>query len=353
MKAAPRQAPIMTVTMSADLAPLSQEADDTVDSAVGWWRRARSSLKVPGTLVRLAFYDPEHIPERLTIYSVDKQAESARSWAQRAREAEPETLVAVLADTQRRRTVSTARIDGAVAGTPFFIALVPAYIAFLRQEVRFHLRVAALYGEDPADPRIAADFLVLRGVHRTTESALAELDAVRANPLPPHRKRTPLRSWYQVVVSVLILAGFIRAPEENEPTNVTLGRKVLRAIGLVVAGTIWILTWVVPITFMIVMSWACESDARRFGERVMTRYADEGDDIAVAMARADRRAGTNKAVTFARGAIVAVSIALPLALIASTLLAGGGPLGVNVTDTAAAVAALALVLGVSAAAIRG
>ena len=61
---------------------------------------------------------------------------------------------------------STARIDGAVAGTPFFIALVPAYIAFLRQEVRFHLRVAALYGKDPADPQVAADFLVLRGVHK-------------------------------------------------------------------------------------------------------------------------------------------------------------------------------------------
>ena len=88
---------------------------------------------------------------------------------------------------------------------------------------------------------------------------------------------------------------------------------------------IWILTWVVPVTFMIVMSWACESDARRFGQRVMTLYADEGSDIAIAIARADHKAGGNKAVSFARGTLVVLSVALPLALIASTVLAGSGP----------------------------
>ena len=121
----------------------------------------------------------------------------------------------------------------------------------------------------------------------------------------------------------------------------------------VVAAAIWILTWVVPVTFMIVMSWACESDARRFGQRVMTRYADDDADIAVAMARADRKAGGNRAVTVARGALVVLSVALPLALIASTVLARSGPLGLDLPKAAGALAALALVIGVSAAAIRG
>ena len=128
-------------------------------------------------LVRLARRDPHHIPERLTIYEADRHADGARAWARRARDAAPESSPAVLADSQRRRTISTARIDGAVAGTPFFIALVPAYIAFLRQEVRFHLRVAALYGHDPADLRVAADFLVLRGV-RGPRAGLADLEVV-------------------------------------------------------------------------------------------------------------------------------------------------------------------------------
>ena len=317
-----------------------------------WWTHARNSLRVPGVLLRLALYDPRHIPERLTIYSVDKQADTARSWAQRMHEAEPETPVAVLADAQRRRTVSTARIDGAVAGTPFFIALVPAYIAFLRQELRFHLRVAALYGHDPADPDVAADFLVLRGVHKDSEHALAELDVVRANPLPEHRERTPLKSWYQAVVTVLILAGFMQAPEENGAKQVTFAQKVLGALRFIVAALIWVLTWVVPVTFMIVMSWACESDARRFGQRVLTRYGDEDSTIAVAMARADRKAGGNRAVSFARGALVVLSVALPLALVASVVL-GHGPLGLDLPRAAGALAALALVIGVSIVAVRG
>ena len=103
----------------------------------GLWARARNSLRVPGVLVRLARRDPHHIPERLTIYTVDRHADEARVWARRARDAAPESTPAVLADGQRRRATSTARIDGAVAGTPFFIALVPAYIAFLRRRCGF------------------------------------------------------------------------------------------------------------------------------------------------------------------------------------------------------------------------
>ena len=173
--------------------PAGLDADAEMEESgerSGAGARARDSLRVPGALVRLARRDPHHIPERLTIYSVDRQADRAREWARRAWEAEPESSPAVLADGQRRRTISTARIDGAVAGTPFFIALVPAYIAFLRQEVRFHLRVAALYGHDPADPGVAADFLVLRGVHEDAEQALAELELV-APPRSPRRAPEP------------------------------------------------------------------------------------------------------------------------------------------------------------------
>ena len=332
------------------------EPDVDVEGSVdpsGRWARARQSLRVPGVLVRLAKRDPHHIPERLTIYTVDRHADEARDWAQRARDAAPDSSPAVLADGQRRRTISTARIDGAVAGTPFFIALVPAYIAFLRQEVRFHLRVAALYGHDLADPRVAADFLVLRGVHKDSEQALADLEVVRATPLPPPGERTPLKSWYQAIVRILIIAGFLSAPEEEETTQLTGWAKVMRAVRFVVAGLIWALTWILPLTFMIMMSWACESDARRFGQRVITRYGEVGDDIAIAIAAADRRAGGNRALTVARGALVLLSVAIPLALIAATVAGGKGPLGVNVPDTIGALAALALVIGVSITALRG
>jgi len=158
------------------------EVDDSVEPS-GRWARARNSLRVPGVLVRLARRDPHHIPERLTIYTVDRHADPAREWAQRARDAAPDSSPAVLADGQRRRTIGTARIDGAVAGTPFFIALVPAYIAFLRQEVRFHLRVAALYGHDPADPKSPP-----------TSSSCAAFTRTRSGPLPTSKSSGQLRS---------------------------------------------------------------------------------------------------------------------------------------------------------------
>jgi hypothetical protein len=85
----------------------------------------------------------------------------------------------------------------------------------------------------------------------------------------------------------------------------------------------------------------------------MTHYGDDDTDIAVAIARADRKAGGNQAVTLLRGALVALSVALPLALIASTMLAHTGPFGIDLPKAAGALAALALVIGVSAAAIRG
>jgi hypothetical protein len=101
---------------------------------------------------------------------------------------------------------------------------------------------------------------------------------------------------------------------------------------------------------MIMMSWACESDARRFGQRVTTHYAEEGEDIATAIA--DRTAGGNRALTVARGALVVLSVAVPLAFIVATVANGKGPLGVNVPEAVGAVITLALVIGVSRRRVR-
>src|SRR5690348_317875 len=121
----------------------------------------------------------------------------------------------------------------------------------------------------------------------------------------------------------MVLAGFLGPPEEG-PAKVTWGARAKQAIGFTVAGLIWVLTWVVPITFMIVMSWACESDARRFGNRVTTYYGGEGEDAASAKARADRTSPGNRMINFARGAIVALSVILPLLLVGSAVLGGKG-----------------------------
>jgi hypothetical protein len=52
----------------------------------GRWARARTNLRVPGVLVRLAGRDP-HIPQRLTITRSIGKPMPAREWAERARDA--------------------------------------------------------------------------------------------------------------------------------------------------------------------------------------------------------------------------------------------------------------------------
>ena len=77
----------------------------------------------------------------------------------------------VIAEELRIQTAQVARIDGAVSGTPFLIALVAGYLAYLRQEGVMERRLAALYGHDPGSTDTNADILVLRGVHPTAEAA--------------------------------------------------------------------------------------------------------------------------------------------------------------------------------------
>lgn len=76
--------------------------------------------------MRAALRDPLHLPERMAVESQKHHAEGARRWAEKAQAAKPNASPAVLADDQRRALLTAATIDGALAGTPFFIALVPA-----------------------------------------------------------------------------------------------------------------------------------------------------------------------------------------------------------------------------------
>ena len=181
--------------------------------------RGRVATAVGGTraFVRLVYRDPEHVTERMTLYAAQRLGEPSREWAQAKLSANPDTPKVQLADALRAQSANVARIDGAVAGTPFFIALVPGYVAYLWQEGRMALRTAALYGRDPSDPRTTAEMLALRGVHPTPELAAAALEAVRDAPPPPKpTTRRPLRVWVRAVKTLLIFGGFIDPPEEEE-----------------------------------------------------------------------------------------------------------------------------------------
>src|SRR5947199_2313341 len=89
-------------------------------------RHGRIATALTGSreLARIAYRDPEHVAERLTLFAVQSLGDDSRAWAQSTHRTRPEATPAELAEELRIQSAHIARIDGAVAGTPFFIALV-------------------------------------------------------------------------------------------------------------------------------------------------------------------------------------------------------------------------------------
>ena len=330
-------------------APVKVPSDD--DPSPGLTERKKRSREWR-RLARIAYRDPEHVGERLTLFASKHLSELSLEWANRVREERPDTPIEAIAEEVRIQTAQVARIDGAVSGTPFLIALVPGYMAYLWQEGRMERRMAALYGRDPRDLETGARLLVLRGVHPTIDAARSALLKVQDTDLPEKpTKRRPLRVWVRSIWTLLIFGGFVSAGSEDAHNKYAHWR--LRAtLGFVGATLIWITTWVLPITFMIAMAWACESHARSLGRRSMRFYSGESTDIDAAIAAAaekDDKGRTKRDLL--RGLLILLSVAIPVAFIvyADHI---RQTTGVNWVGALGAVVAASLVLAISVTASR-
>ena len=265
----------------------------------------------------VAYRDPEHVAERIALHSTQSLGEPSLEWAQRVREEREGVPRAVIAEQLRTDSAKVAAIDGAVAGTPFLIALIPGYLLYLRQEARMLLRIAALYERDPRELETAAEMLALRGVHPTVDAARSALLPVRDTPLPEKpAARRPWRTWVRSIYVVLIYGGFLSAPSDKRKEGAHPWVKT--AIGfLAFAMTVWVVTWVFPLSFMIAMAWGCDSSARQLGRRALIFYDKKPDSAqaAIAAAKQQRDAGQNKRQIL-RTVLLVLSVAIPIAFIA-------------------------------------
>src|SRR2546423_6494500 len=84
--------------------------------------RIRRAFSTSRELVRIAYRDPEHVSERLTLYASQRLGEPSREWALAVREAHPDTPRSVIAEELRAQSARIARVDAAIAGTPFYVA---------------------------------------------------------------------------------------------------------------------------------------------------------------------------------------------------------------------------------------
>jgi hypothetical protein len=252
----------------------------------------------------------------------------------------------VIAEELRTQTARVARVDGAVSGTPFLIALVPGYLAYLQAEGRMLLCTAALYGRDPRELETTAEVLALRGVHPTVDEARAALESVSSAP-PPEKptERRSLRTWVHSVYLVLIFGGFVSAP--SDARDETSHARLKAAIGFVVGAVAWVTTWVLPVTLMVAMAWGCESHARQLGRRALAFYDGDADSAQAAIAAAkehhDRGHGRRELV---RATILALSVLIPFGFVAYADHVRQST-GVNWLGAIGALVALSLVLAAS------
>ncbi len=254
------------------------------------------------------------ITDRLA-YMADRLGNPSREWARSVRSARPDTPVAKIADELRTQSAHVARIDGAISGTPFFIALVPGYLTYLQQEMRTTLRTAALYGRDPRNLRTSAEMLALRGVHPDVEVAEAALSSVREKGIPDRpAQRRSWRIWVHSVYLLLIFGGLMSPSVAKEDTGKR--GKVMAAFGVLLGAGIWVTTWILPLTFMIVMAWGCETHARQLGRRTLLYYDGEAENMLEAIKIADRRSdrGHDKRA-IARSAALFLSVAIPIGFV--------------------------------------
>jgi hypothetical protein len=237
--------------------------------------------------LRIVYRDPEHVSERLTLYAIARLAEPSVQWAQSVRTDHADTPLAEIVEELRTQTAQVARIDGAISGTPFLIALVPGYLTYLYQEMRMTLRTAALYGR------------------------------VQATTMPdrPTRRRS-LRTWVDSGYRLLVFGGFLSAATAEPPKRRALDR-LRAAFSFLLGAGIWAMTWVLPFTFMVMMAWGCETHSRELGRRTLIFYGGEAASVSAAMAVAERRRdqGHDKRALL-RAIALFLSVAIPLGFIA-------------------------------------
>lgn len=299
---------LLTVAHEAD----AEQATGAVEASR--WRRARVAAAFPRDLIRIAYRDPEHICERMALFASGRLSDSCREWVLKARESHPVGDAREIAEDLGSQSARIAWIEGAVAGTPFYLALIPGYMNYLWQEIRMTLRLGALYGRDPGTLRTTAEVLALRGVYPSIDAAQAGLLGIESSKLPakPERRR-PLRLWVESVRRLLVFGGFLSSPRETPRQGALTW--IRDAAAVLLGAGLWVVTWIFPLTFMLAMAWGCHSHSRRLFRTALGHYA--GGDVSRAGVRERARAlSPSTKRELAHGTALTVSILAPIGFLA-------------------------------------
>jgi hypothetical protein len=125
--------------------------------------------------------DPGHAAELAVLYALPQLSPHVVRWRSKqtsGRGDRPDqTARRVL-----RRSVHVARRGGAITGSSFYVAMLPAMAMIYCEQMAVVLRIAAIYGRDPDDPARAPEILVLQGRYPTVAAAALALRQAGTKP---------------------------------------------------------------------------------------------------------------------------------------------------------------------------
>ena len=270
--------------------------------------------ELPRKLVRAIWRDPDHFSEHLVLIAQQQLADGAVAWATRARARDPLATPGELASELQTAAVRFARTNGALAGTPFLTALVPAYMSVMWEQAQMTMKIAALNGRDPHEPGSAAEILYLRGIYESPDAAAQALSRLGSGKTTSGSTLwAGLRRWLMLIYVILVLTGVLWAPQDQMREKPEQSRRILLISNGLAAGW-FVLTSVIPITCMIDMAHSCASDTRTLATRAIEYYSRPDEYLKARIpGRKRKRAGGH-------GLLLIASLGFPLGLISLAVL---------------------------------
>ncbi|HWD71957.1 MAG TPA: hypothetical protein VG779_05460 [Actinomycetota bacterium] len=207
------------------------------------------------TLLQAVRADPHHASELVLLRVL---AQLAPNVTARNKAGDP-----VEQTTKRliRRATSLARRDGAITGSSFYVGMPSAMAMIYCHRLLLVLRIAALYGREPAEAARAAEMLVFQGRYADMETAAAALRRAGTAPSPDHHGFSIRTTVVQTVRQVPQMVGVrVQRVRRGGPW------------GMVISGAT-LASYLVP--FVGVPAWAASNGraTRQLGRAAVAYYA--------------------------------------------------------------------------------
>jgi hypothetical protein len=218
--------------------------------------------------------DPGRASELAVLHALPELSPHVKSWWPTWSQRHPDESPERLSRRVLRKSVHVAYRGGVIAGSSFYVGMVPAVAMIYLDQLIVVLRIAAIYGRDPTASERCAEILVFQGNYNSTSAAMAALQQAVADK---ECGRSPERTTG--------IAGALR----QVPLMIGLQmRKFKTPLDVLIAVT-EVVAFFVPVVSIPVWAVANARATRRLGRAAISFYSQPptADTGAVAIALPD------------------------------------------------------------------